>query len=131
MSEFFNLGTNASSILVDGKGTLYIGGKNGILYAISNEGKKLFEYEIGGTINANIVLDNNETLYVHANGKLFALTRAPKLYSEIIINVSDGEVNRNNTIVAILPENATGNVTFIIDDTITSGDIPIINGNAT
>ncbi len=131
MSEFFNLGTNASSILVDGKGTLYIGGKNGILYAISNEGKKLFEYEIGGTINANMVLDNDETLYVHANGKLFALTRAPKLYSEIIINVSDAEVNRNNTIVAILPENATGNVTFIIDDTITSGDVPIINGNAT
>ena len=131
MSEFYNLGTNASSILVDARGTIYLGGTDGVLYAVTNEGKTLFKYNIGGTITKDMVLDDNGTLYVYADTKLYALGGAPKLFSEIIINVSDVEVNRNSTIVATLPEDAQGNVTFIIDDVIESGNIEIIGGNAT
>ena len=131
MSELYNLGTNASSILVDARGTIYLGGTDGVLYAVTNEGKLLFKYNIGGTITKDMVLDDNGTLYLYANGKFYALGGAPKLYSEITINVSDVEVNRNNTIVATLPEDAQGNVIFIIDDTITSENIEIIDGNAT
>ena len=131
MSEFYSLGTNASSILVDARGTIYLGGTDGVLYAVTNEGKTLFKYNIGGTITKDMVLDDNGTLYVYADTKLYALGGAPKLFSEIIINVSDVEVNRNSTIVATLPEDAQGNVTFIIDDVIESGNIEIIGGNAT
>jgi len=131
MSEFYNLGTNASSILVDARGTIYLGGTDGVLYAVTNEGKTLFKYNIGGTITKDMVLDDNGTLYVYADTKLYALGGAPKLFSEILINVSDVEVNRNSTIVATLPEDAQGNVTFIIDDTITSENVTITDGNAT
>ncbi|WP_407432174.1 Ig-like domain repeat protein [Methanobrevibacter sp.] len=131
MSEFYTLGTTSSSILVDGRGTVYVGGDDGIMYAVTNEGKTLFKYDVGSPISKDLVLDNNGTLYVYANFTVYALTGAPRLYSEIIINVSDVSAKRNNTIVATLPENATGNVTFIIDDTIESGEIPIISGNAT
>ena len=131
MYELYNLGTNASSILVDARGTVYLGGADGILYAVTNEGKTLFKYDLGSPISKDLVLDNNGTIYVYSNYTLYALGGAPKLYSEISINVSDVEVNRNNTIVAILPEDAQGNVIFIIDDTITSENVTIIDGNAT
>lgn len=60
---------------IDGKGVIYIGDSDGILYAISPEGKELWRYDTQSPIASSPVVAKDGTLYVTtSSGKLLAIS---------------------------------------------------------
>ena len=72
-SVFYNLGGNASSIMIDNDGTVYIGSDNGKVSAITSEAKLLWTFAAESPIKGPIVMDKNGTVYVYSSKTVYAL----------------------------------------------------------
>ncbi|MBD3267026.1 PQQ-binding-like beta-propeller repeat protein [bacterium] len=66
---------------VDGEGVIYIGDSDGIVYAVSPEGKELWRFPTQGTIASAPVLDASGKLYVTSyDSHLYAISNPTAVY---------------------------------------------------
>ena len=115
LSEVYNLGANARSIIVDGNSNVYVGDENGAVTAFDSEGTLLWSINLGSSIAGGLAMNKDGIIYAYTNDTLFALGyRAP---ISIEVTVPEGEYTAldNVTITATLNETTEGNVTFTIN----------------
>ena len=112
-SVFYNLGGNASSIMIDNDGTVYIGSDNGKVSAINSEAKLLWTFDAESPIKGPIVMDKNGTVYVYSNKTVYALGMG-KITPAIDVNAKDVKVGEDVIINIELPDDATGSVEVVI-----------------
>ena len=112
-SVFYNLGGNASSIMIDNDGTVYIGSDNGKVSAITSEAKLLWTFTAESPIKGPIVMDKNGTVYVYSNKTVYAIGMG-KITPAIDVNAEDVKVGEEVIINIELPDDATGSVEVVI-----------------
>ena len=112
-SVFYNLGGNASSIMIDNDGTVYIGSDNGKVSAITSEAKLLWIFTAESPIKGPIVMDKNGTVYVYSNKTVYAIGMG-KITPAIDVNAEDVKVGEDVIINIELPDDATGSVEVVI-----------------
>ena len=112
-SVFYNLGDNASSIMIDNDGTVYIGSDNGKVSAINSEAKLLWTFAAESPIKGPIVMDKNGTVYVYSNKTVYAVGMG-KITPAIDVNAEDVKVGEDVIINIELPDDATGSVEVVI-----------------
>ena len=112
-SVFYNLGGNASSIMIDNDGTVYIGSDNGKVSAITSEAKLLWTFTAESPIKGPIVMDKNGTVYVYSNKTVYAIGMG-KITPAIDVNAEDVKVGEDVIINIELPDDATGSVEVVI-----------------
>jgi len=105
-----------TGILIDNDSNLYFASGN-VFYAIDKEGNVLWQSDLGSKITGTPVMNKEGVIYVVSeDNKLFALSsnnlKDPNL--EVTINnITEGE---NITISITINSQATGNVSFSLDD---------------
>ena len=105
-----------SGILIDNDSNLYFASGN-VFYAINTEGNVLWQSDLGSKITGTPVMNKEGVIYVTGeDNKLFALSsnnlKDPNL--EVTINnITEGE---NTTISISIDNQATGNVSFTLDN---------------
>ena len=112
-SVFYNLGDNASSIMIDNDGTVYIGSDNGKVSAITSEAKLLWTFAAESPIKGPIVMDKNGTVYVYSSKTVYAVGMG-KITPAIDVNAEDVKVGEDVIINIELPDDATGSVEVVI-----------------
>ena len=112
-SVFYNLGDNASSIMIDNDGTVYIGSDNGKVSAINSEAKLLWTFTAESPIKGPIVMDKNGTVYVYSSKTVYAVGMG-KITPAIDVNAEDVKVGEDVIINIELPDDATGSVEVVI-----------------
>ena len=112
-SVFYNLGDNASSIMIDNDGTVYIGSDNGKVSAINSEAKLLWTFAAESPIKGPIVMDKNGTVYVYSSKTVYAVGMG-KITPAIDVNAEDVKVGEDVIINIELPDDATGSVEVVI-----------------
>ena len=112
-SVFYNLGDNASSIMIDNDGIVYIGSDNGKVSAINGEAKLLWTFAAESPIKGPIVMDKNGTVYVYSNKTVYAIGMG-KITPAIDVNAEDIKVGEDVIINIELPDDATGSVEVVI-----------------
>ena len=112
-SVFYNLGGNASSIMIDNDGTVYIGSDNGKVSAINSEAKLLWTFAAESPIKGPIVMDKNGTVYVYSSKTVYAVGMG-KITPAIDVNAEDVKVGEDVIINIELPDDATGSVEVVI-----------------
>ena len=112
-SVFYNLGDNASSIMIDNDGTVYIGSDNGKVSAINGEAKLLWTFAAESSIKGPIVMDKNGTVYVYSSKTVYAVGMG-KITPAIDVNAEDIKVGEDVIINIGLPDDATGSVEVVI-----------------
>ena len=112
-SVFYNLGGNASSIMIDNDGTVYIGSDNGKVSAITSEAKLLWTFTAESPIKGPIVMDKNGTVYVYSSKTVYAVGMG-KITPAIDVNAEDVKVGEDVIINIELPDDATGSVEVVI-----------------
>ena len=112
-SVFYNLGNNASSIMIDNDGTVYIGSDNGKVSAINSEAKLLWTFAAESPIKGPIVMDKNGTVYVYSSKTVYAVGMG-KITPAIDVNAEDVKVGEDVIINIELPDDATGSVEVVI-----------------
>lgn len=112
-SVFYNLGGNASSIMIDNDGTVYIGSDNGKISAINSEAKLLWTFAAESPIKGPIVMDKNGTVYVYSSKTVYAVGMG-KITPAIDVNAEDVKVGEDVIINIELPDDATGSVEVVI-----------------
>jgi hypothetical protein len=105
-----------SGILIDNDSNLYFASGN-VFYAIDKDGNVLWQSDLGSKITGTPVMNKEGVIYVTCeDNKLFALSsnnlKDPNL--EVTINnITEGE---NTTISISINNQATGNVSFTLDN---------------
>lgn len=112
-SVFYNLEGNASSIMIDNDGTVYIGSDNGKVSAINSEAKLLWTFAAESPIKGPIVMDKNGTVYVYSSKTVYAVGMG-KITPAIDVNAEDVKVGEDVIINIELPDDATGSVEVVI-----------------
>ena len=112
-SVFYNLGGNASSIMIDNDGIVYIGSDNGKVSAINSEAKLLWTFAAESPIKGPIVMDKNGTVYVYSSKTVYAVGMG-KITPAIDVNAEDVKVGEDVIINIELPDDATGSVEVVI-----------------
>ena len=115
ISEFYDIeSTVSSAIMVGADGTLYLGDDKGTFWIIGSDGKVLDSYNFGSAIVGIPAMDKTGNIYIGTKNTFYVLTS--KMESNISVDVQNINVGDNATIIATLPANATGNVTFTVNN---------------
>ena len=115
ISEFYNIeATVSSAIMIGAKGTLYLGDDKGTFWIIGSDGKLLDSCNFGSAIVGMPAMDKTGNIYIGTKNTFYVLTS--KMESNISVDVQNINVGDNATIIATLPANATGNVTFTVNN---------------
>ena len=116
LSEVYNLGANARSIIVDGDSKVYVGDENGAVTAFDSEGTLLWSINLGSSIAGGLAMNKDGIIYAYTNDTLFALGYRDPISIEVNIPEGNYSVLDNVTITATLNETTEGNVIFTIGD---------------
>ena len=115
ISEFYNIeATVSSAIMIGANGTLYLGDDKGTFWIIGSDGKLLDSCNFGSAIVGMPAMDKTGNIYIGTKNTFYVLTS--KMESNISVDVQNINVGDNATIIATLPANATGNVTFTVNN---------------
>ena len=115
ISEFYNIeATVSSAIMIGANGTLYLGDDKGTFWIIGSDGKLLDSCNFGSAIVGMPAMDKTGNIYIGTKNTFYVLTS--KMESNILVDVQNINVGDNATIIATLPANATGNVTFTVNN---------------
>ena len=115
ISEFYDIeSTVSSAIMVGADGTLYLGDDKGTFWIIGSDGKVLDSCNFGSAIVGIPAMDKTGNIYIGTKNTFYVLTS--KMESNISVDVQNINVGDNATIIATLPANATGNVTFTVNN---------------
>ncbi|WP_400258779.1 Ig-like domain repeat protein [Methanobrevibacter smithii] len=115
ISEFYNIeATVSSTIMIGANGTLYLGDDKGTFWIIGSDGKLLDSCNFGSAIVGMPAMDKTGNIYIGTKNTFYVLTS--KMESNISVDVQNINVGDNATIIATLPANATGNVTFTVNN---------------
>ena len=115
ISEFYNIeATVSSAIMIGANGTLYLGDDKGTFWIIGSDGKLLDSCNFGSAIVGMPAMDKTGNIYIGTKNTFYVLTS--KMESNISVDVQNINVSDNATIIATLPANATGNVTFTVNN---------------
>ena len=115
ISEFYNIeATVSSAIMIGANGTLYLGDDKGTFWIIGSDGKLLDSCNFGSAIVGMPAMDKTGNIYIGTKNTFYVLTS--KMESNISVDVQNINVGDNATIIATLPVNATGNVTFTVNN---------------
>ena len=115
ISEFYNIeATVSSAIMIGANGTLYLGDDKGTFWIIGSDGKLLDSCNFGSAIVGMPAMDKTGNIYIGTKNTFYVLTS--KMESNISVDVQNINVGDNTTIIATLPANATGNVTFTVNN---------------
>ena len=115
ISEFYNIeATVSSAIMIGANGTLYLGDDKGTFWIIGSDGKLLDSCNFGSAIVGMPAMDKTGNIYIGTKNIFYVLTS--KMESNISVDVQNINVGDNATIIATLPANATGNVTFTVNN---------------
>ena len=115
ISEFYNIeATVSSAIMIGANGTLYLGDDKGTFWIIGGDGKLLDSCNFGSAIVGMPAMDKTGNIYIGTKNTFYVLTS--KMESNISVDVQNINVGDNATIIATLPANATGNVTFTVNN---------------
>ena len=115
ISEFYNIeATVSSAIMIGANGTLYLGDDKGTFWIIGSDGKLLDSCNFGSAIVGMPAMDKTGNIYIGTKNTFYVLTS--KMESNISVDVQNINVGDNVTIIATLPANATGNVTFTVNN---------------
>ena len=72
-TEIYNIGANATGIIVDGNYNVYVGDSKGVVWAFNNEGALLWNVSLGAPVTTQLAMDKNGVIYAVTANKLFAL----------------------------------------------------------
>ncbi|MFR5820627.1 MAG: Ig-like domain repeat protein [Methanobrevibacter smithii] len=115
ISEFYNIeATVSSAIMIGANGTLYLGDDKGTFWIIGSDGKLLDSCNFGSAIVGMPAMDKTGNIYIGTKNTFYVLTS--KIESNISVDIQNINVGDNATIIATLPANATGNVTFTVNN---------------
>ena len=115
ISEFYNIeATVSSAIMIGANGTLYLGDDKGTFWIIGSDGKLLDSCNFGSAIVGMPAMDKTGNIYIGTKNTFYVLTS--KMESNISVDIQNINVGDNATIIATLPANATGNVTFTVNN---------------
>ena len=115
ISEFYNIeATVSSAIMIGANGTLYLGDDKGTFWIIGGDGKLLDSCNFRSAIVGMPAMDKTGNIYIGTKNTFYVLTS--KMESNISVDVQNINVGDNATIIATLPANATGNVTFTVNN---------------
>nr|WP_303209767.1 Ig-like domain repeat protein [Methanobrevibacter smithii] len=115
ISEFYNIeATVSSAIMIGANGTLYLGDDKGTFWIIGSDGKLLDSCNFGSAIVGMPAMDKTGNIYIGTKNTFYVLTS--KMESNISVDVQNINVGDNAAIIATLPANATGNVTFTVNN---------------
>ena len=115
ISEFYNIeATVSSAIMIGANGTLYLGDDKGTFWIIGSDGKLLDSCNFGSAIVGMPAMDKTGNIYIGTKNTFYVLTS--KMESNISVDVQNINVGDNATIIATLPANTTGNVTFTVNN---------------
>ena len=115
ISEFYNIeATVSSAIMIGANGTLYLGDDKGTFWIIGSDGKLLDSCNFGSAIVGMPAMDKTGNIYIGTKNTFYVLTS--KMESNISVDVQNINVGDNATIIATLPANAAGNVTFTVNN---------------
>ena len=115
ISEFYDIeSTVSSAIMIGANGTLYLGDDKGTFWIIGSDGKLLDSCNFGSAIVGMPAMDKTGNIYIGTKNTFYVLTS--KMESNISVDVQNINVGDNATIIATLPANATGNVTFTVNN---------------
>ncbi|ALT68043.1 adhesin-like protein [Methanobrevibacter millerae] len=112
-AEIYDIGANATTMIVDGNGILYIGDSKGMLWAFQNE-KLVWSLELNSEIKGQLAMDKNGVIYAVTADTLYAL--GYKNETELTLEVEDEFTTLDEiSITANMNSTFDGeNITFII-----------------
>ena len=127
ISEFYDIeSTVSSAIMLGADGTLYLGDDNGVFWIIGADGKLLDSCNLGSAIVGIPAMDKTGNVYVGTKNTLYVFTS--KMDSNISVAAENIDVGENATIIAKLPTDAVGYVSFTVNNEISF--VKIENGIA-
>ena len=122
--------TVSNALMTDANGVIYVGDDDGTFWALTDDGTVLWTFDADSAITARPVMDKNGVIYIYtADNVLYALG-FNKENSTISLEVNDTTTVEGLTAIATVNDDATGEVTFILNNE-TTYSVEIINGTAT
>ena len=127
ISEFYDIeSTVSSAIMLGADGTLYLGDDDGTFWIIGADGTLLDSCNLGSAIVGLPAMDKTGNIYVGTKNTLYVFTS--KMDSNISADAENIDVGENATIIAKLPTDAVGYVSFTVNNEISF--VKIENGTA-
>lgn len=105
-----------SGILIDNNSNLYFASGN-VFYAIDKEGNVLWQSDLCSKITGTPVMNKDGVIYVTSeDNKLFALGSSDLKDSNLEVSINNITEGENTTVSISINNQATGNVTFTLDN---------------
>ena len=105
-----------SNVLIDNNGNIYVGTQEGMFYALSREGEVLWKANLSSLSNVQ-AMNRDGIVYVHDGlNTIKALANGQKIESNITANTSDVNYGSPIIIDINIDDEATGNLTFILNN---------------
>lgn len=103
-----------SGMMIDDDGTVYIG-KGEMLYAFDGVGNVLWKSNMGESIVAAPVMDENGIIYLTTSNALKAIGKADLIDADIAASVDDISYGENATVVVTASDEVTGSISVEIN----------------
>ena len=104
-----DVGSAGQSIIIDGKGNVYVSTTDGDVYAFNSNYQYLWNINLGSSITGQMAMDKNGVIYVFTSDALYAL--GYKNETTLDINTEDNYTVFDNITVTV-NTNASGNISY-------------------